>query len=225
MEHNIAIETRAAERYVLGDMNEADASEFETHFFDCGECARNVRDTAAFADNARVVFDEDERKAEIARQAAARRRFGWRKAAIALPYAATVFLGSILGYQTLVTIPELIGLTAPRVVKPTVLRAVRADPTVVEIGAGEQTFILVIDVNSPESYDGYVLDFDDASATNVQSVNAEPPQDPQEPTLIVSLPSADFPSGRYTMTLGGTAGSLTETLEKCPFIVNNLNDR
>jgi hypothetical protein len=44
MEHAEAIETMAAERYVLGEMTPEDRDAFEEHFFDCAACATEVRD-------------------------------------------------------------------------------------------------------------------------------------------------------------------------------------
>jgi hypothetical protein len=46
MEHSKAIESMAAERYILGELNLDERDDFEEHFFDCPECAISVRDGA-----------------------------------------------------------------------------------------------------------------------------------------------------------------------------------
>ena len=43
-EHRRAVESMAAERYVLGEMDPAERDAFEDHFFDCIECSNDVRD-------------------------------------------------------------------------------------------------------------------------------------------------------------------------------------
>jgi len=43
-EHRAAVESMAAERYVLGEMEPAERDAFEDHFFDCIECSSDVRD-------------------------------------------------------------------------------------------------------------------------------------------------------------------------------------
>jgi hypothetical protein len=43
-EHRAAVESMAAERYVLGEMEPAERDAFEDHFFDCVECSSDVRD-------------------------------------------------------------------------------------------------------------------------------------------------------------------------------------
>ena len=43
MDHAEATNTQATERYLLGDLNAAEADAFEEHFFDCAECADELR--------------------------------------------------------------------------------------------------------------------------------------------------------------------------------------
>lgn len=86
MNHTEAIETQAAERYLLGELDDAQREAFEEHFFDCPVCAMEVRDTAAFVDSA---------KADV------RKRFGRsRTRLIRFPaYAAAATLFMFVGAQ------------------------------------------------------------------------------------------------------------------------------
>jgi hypothetical protein len=43
MEHDEAVETMAAERYILNDMAPEESDAFESHFSECPECAEDVR--------------------------------------------------------------------------------------------------------------------------------------------------------------------------------------
>ncbi|HEY6351193.1 MAG TPA: hypothetical protein VI636_17455 [Candidatus Angelobacter sp.] len=45
MNHEFAIGSKAAERYVLGEMNEAERDAYEEHFFSCAVCAEEVKAT------------------------------------------------------------------------------------------------------------------------------------------------------------------------------------
>jgi hypothetical protein len=58
MDHDDAIRCQAATRYVGGELAPADRDAFEEHFFDCQECAEEVRWEQIFAANARAVARE-----------------------------------------------------------------------------------------------------------------------------------------------------------------------
>jgi anti-sigma factor RsiW len=48
MDHQDALRLAASEKYLLNEISRAERDEFEKHFFDCPECAEEVRTTAAF---------------------------------------------------------------------------------------------------------------------------------------------------------------------------------
>ena len=54
-EHQAAVKSMAAERYVLGEMEPDERDAFEEHFFDCVECANDVRDETKIADGVRTA--------------------------------------------------------------------------------------------------------------------------------------------------------------------------
>jgi len=56
MDHNDALRQQAAEKYVLGELPQSLRNEFEEHFFECQECALDVKAAAGFVDNARAVW-------------------------------------------------------------------------------------------------------------------------------------------------------------------------
>jgi len=59
MDHSEALRQQAAEKYVLGELPKPLRDEFEQHFFDCQECALDVKAAAGFVDNARAVLMGD----------------------------------------------------------------------------------------------------------------------------------------------------------------------
>lgn len=58
MEHEEAIRSQAAERYVAHELSPEEEGAFEKHFFDCPECAEDVRFELTFAANVRSVLRE-----------------------------------------------------------------------------------------------------------------------------------------------------------------------
>ena len=61
MEHQQAKEMHAAEKYVLGELPGELREQFEEHYFDCAECALDVRATAAFVAASKEIFQEQTR--------------------------------------------------------------------------------------------------------------------------------------------------------------------
>lgn len=59
MDHDLAIKNKAAERYLLGELNETEMEEYEEHFFSCTICAQEVKLGSDFIDHAREVFKTD----------------------------------------------------------------------------------------------------------------------------------------------------------------------
>ena len=59
MDHNGAIRLQAAVKYVLGELSQAQRDEYEEHYFDCAECAVDIKALATFADTAREVLRQE----------------------------------------------------------------------------------------------------------------------------------------------------------------------
>jgi len=113
LEHEEAIESRAAERYVAHELPKAERDAFEDHFFDCPACADDVRWEQIFAANVRAYL----RGATVARRASGvpvAARAGWfdrlRQWRPALPLAMSanfVLLAVIAGIYILPSHPPV----------------------------------------------------------------------------------------------------------------------
>ena len=119
MDHNDATRLQAAVKYVLGELPQDLRDEYEEHYFDCAECALDVRAAAVFSDNARNVLCQAEREAEQKTAVPAGGRWlAWLKPAVAAPVFAVLLLG--LGYESFVSVPhwknEAMQAAAPRLV-------------------------------------------------------------------------------------------------------------
>src|SRR5271155_2887203 len=97
MDHQTAVEQKAAERYFLDELTGEDREAFEEHFFTCPECAGDVETLTAFAANARAVFREESRPAALLMSSGA----FWISAALNLALIAG------LGYMLLRVTPEM----------------------------------------------------------------------------------------------------------------------
>jgi hypothetical protein len=105
MEHDEAIRSQAAERYAARELLPAERTAFEAHFFDCPECADEVRIEMQLVANLRGVLRE--MRAEQGRAPAAAKFWGkWRRRcrpqpAIAFSFAVSLALAAGLGYVLL----------------------------------------------------------------------------------------------------------------------------
>lgn len=105
MDHNEAIELRAGVKYVLGELSQVQRDQYEEHYFDCAECAIDIKALATFADTTREVLRQ-ERAKQLAKESE-RERGGWLRwlqPVVAIPAFAALLL--IIAYQNTVTIPH-----------------------------------------------------------------------------------------------------------------------
>src|ERR1700732_5377478 len=120
MDHDIAVQTGAVERYILGEMEGNERELFEEHFFECETCSMDVRASAVFVANTRALARDEALKHEAAPKRGWR---GWLQPVWAPAFA--MLLLAVAGYQSLVSIPrlnrEVESATAPRQVAVTVL--------------------------------------------------------------------------------------------------------
>jgi len=104
MDHTEAVRLQAAEKYALRELTPELMNEYEEHYFDCAECAMDVKAVMAFADASCQVFREQESAAGAKETTPFFDRwFGWLRPAFAVPVLAALLL--FIGYQNTVTIP------------------------------------------------------------------------------------------------------------------------
>lgn len=122
MDHNSAIENHTAERYLMGELNEAERDAYEEHFFCCAACADEIKSANEFMESARQVV-HDELKSEIYSHVAHRSIWGswlnWRSMLQPIPAMACVLLVAVTGftgYQNSVTIPRLANMASVHLV-------------------------------------------------------------------------------------------------------------
>lgn len=138
--HRDAVETLAAERYLLGEMSEAERHEFEAHYFTCAECAEDMRVAERLRSEAAAVFaparDERSQSGRVLR---------WRPLrSAALPWAVAASLALVAVYT---------GYTGsdagqPQALSPVALRpATRGAVQNVALSDRDAVVALALDVN------------------------------------------------------------------------------
>jgi hypothetical protein len=113
MDHQAAVANQLVERHLLGELSEAQAEEFELHFFTCAECAEDLRLALQLRDSARSIFAEEDLAAmqPVLRPAVRpgwRERLAafWRQPAFAVPALTSAALLALVFYQSAVLIPS-----------------------------------------------------------------------------------------------------------------------
>lgn len=213
MTHAKAVETHAAERYLLDEMPEIERYAFEEHLFDCAECAEDVRTGGLMREGVRAgLLPEAVAPATSAREAAAATHAGpgsssWRASTL-LPWAVAATLAMAVGYQALWVVPGLQQqLPAPQVLSPVTLRAATrgAEPTVARPSAGVVSFAL--DLAGVPSGARLSYDLRAADGRSVASGAAVAPA-PGTPLLLLVPASAVQSAGSYVLTVraGDVAG-------------------
>jgi hypothetical protein len=208
MDHNESLQLKAAEKYVLGELSAAQREEYEEHFFDCGECALDIRAIAAFADTARVVLRQE---AEAAKQGAAEPVragwFAWLRPAFAVPVMAMLLL--VVLYQDFVSLPkarqEAAHGTAQVFAAPYSLQManVRGGEEVkIQIRANEN-LPLKFDFTPRQSFAEFVCELQDESGRALYQVKVPGAFANQEVHLVI--PAGGLKTGKYALVFTGAA--------------------
>ncbi len=167
MTHQQALDTMAAERYLLDEMTEIEKHAFEDHFFDCSDCAHEVRlgeqiraevrsRDAGFGIRDSKARDSGPgiRDSKDSKFIAFPARPAWQRPSVVLPWAAAATLALTVGYQSLVTVPGLREATSTQALSPVMLRgATRGAVPVVTVSPGQRFVTLAMDVMTSSSKD------------------------------------------------------------------------
>jgi len=207
MDHKEAIRLQATEKYVLGELSSTLRDEFEEHFFECAECAQDMKGAAIFVDNSRDVLRQGARA--VAPQEAGStldRWFGWLKPVIAVPAFAVLLLA--LGYQNFVTMPHL--KTASSGSQAQLLNSFSLVASNVRGGEEvevkvqvrkDETFALDFDFLPTKSFDHYLCQLQDESGHAVWQLSIPAEKANQEVRLLV--PSGLMHVGQYSIVVSG----------------------
>jgi hypothetical protein len=221
MDHNEAVKNHAAEKYFLGELSGTDREAFEEHFFDCEDCAADVKATAILVDNVREAL----RTAPDLKKTASRETVGflnwWRPA---FSFAAVALLLITVGYQNLVQIPQLRheSLTKAEALPSFSLVSAgsRSAEGALEIAIpADRPFGIYVDIPSDPSFTRYSADILTESGALKFSVpvSAEQTRD----TVQLLIPGALLREGPYNLVVRGykAESSGGQEIARHPFVL------
>jgi hypothetical protein len=225
MEHKLAEQTDAVDRYLLGELPDAQRREFEEHLFDCPVCAELVKDGAIIVDNLKQVLLEEKPKPSERRHSATSASrggwFSWLNAATLIPTFAAIALVAVVGYQNLVSIPELLRPQALQAVP--IASVVRGGGPVVEVDRRRPMLNLSFEVDSPQAYPSYTCDFQAEGKGSILRVDSGE-RKVASFSLDLLLPAKQFPAGHYVMILRPAFQSQIE-IERYPFVIQDKDTK
>lgn len=210
MDHDVVVRQKMTERYLLNELDSESRDEFEEHFFDCPECALDVRAGSAFVEQSKNVLAEARElgMAPASRPTPAPARGGWLawlRPALAAP--ALALLLAVVGYQNLVTYPRLQqALNRPQVLPwaPVNVGTWGSGGPVITASPG-QGFLLFVRIPPDGSYSNYTADLY-SPAGNVEWSLTIPVTAGQD-QWPVQVPGANREAGTYTLAVRGVTAA------------------
>jgi hypothetical protein len=207
MDHREAIQLQAAEKYVLGELSLAQREEYEEHYFDCEECAIDLKAAAAFVDTTREVLRQEKASSFAKDPVPARGGWlRWFRPVTAVPAFAVLLL--IFIYQNTVTIPrakEATTQSAGQLFTSSFslqMANTRGGEEVKVQVHPKESFALDFDFTPSRILESYVCQLQDESGRSVLQVNVPGSSANKEAHLVV--PGGLVRPGRYTMVFSGT---------------------
>ncbi|MFY9977836.1 MAG: zf-HC2 domain-containing protein [Candidatus Sulfotelmatobacter sp.] len=203
MDHDRVVRQQMTEKYLLGELDADVRLEFEEHFFDCPDCALDIRAGALFVEQSKLVLAEKSVAVLPGLPAAAPvpARVGWLawlRPAFAAPVLALLL--AVVGYQNLITYPHLRqALHRPQVLPFAVVN-------VGTWGSGEQTistrfgegFLLFVRI-PPNGYSSHTAEFYNPAGKLEWSLAI--PAVPGQDQWPVQVPGANRESGTYILVV------------------------
>ena len=222
MDHNHITQHLTVESYLLDELTPEVRDEFEEHFFDCPECATDLRATAAFMDAAKREFKihpvpkpggESKGKSFFAS--------AWPSALVWSALAASLL---VIAYQNMIVFPhfrtEISELKAPEILSA--ISLVGGNSRGGQIPAGTvgnaRPFLLQVDIPTQDRFSSYTCLLYAPSGALVwrTEVSAQSARD----TVSIRVPSVDTQAGKYTLAVQGNLAGSSVDLARYPFALN-----
>jgi hypothetical protein len=230
MDHSEAVQLKTAERYILGELTPSQRDAFEEHFFGCIECADDVKFAAIFADNAREALRTAPAPEIVSapRPAPARGWFGWFRPAYAMGLVA--LLVATVGYQNLVTIPQMkheVAANSPQALQTFSLTTsgTRGSTDTTEIAVRRTSpFGIYVDIPNSDKFASYSCEVRTRAGNRKLNINVSAAQ--AKDAVQLFIPGGTLDAGQYdVIVLGNRSASGTpgnEEVVRHGFTVKDL---
>jgi Putative zinc-finger len=226
MDHDAVVRQKMTERYLLNELDPGLRDEFEQHFFDCQDCALDIRAGSDLVAHSKIVLAEPSEPRTLLVATHPRpvngEWFAWLRPAFMVP--AMVLLLAVIGYQSLVIVPGLqSALQQPRVLPWASVNvgtwSGENGPTIsVPQGKG---FLLFVRIPPDETYSHYAMDLYGPGGRQEWSLTipiASSQATSQQDQWPVQVPAANREAGSYTLAVRGiTAAGGTKKIGQVSF--------
>jgi hypothetical protein len=210
MDHDVVVRQKMTERYLLGELDPDARDEFEEHFFDCPDCALDVRAGALFVEQSKVVLAEKAEPVSAGQPVTAANParpgwFAWLRPAFAAP--VIVLLLAVIGYQNLVTYPRMQqALNSPRVLPWASVNVGTwgSGGPVIPTRPGEG-FLLFVRIPPDGGYSHYTADLFNPAGKLEWSLTI--PASSVQDQWPVHVPGANRTAGRYSLVVRGVTAA------------------
>lgn len=214
MEHAEALDSHAADLYVLGELSDETADAFEDHFFECAVCADEVRVGMNFLDGGRrMMRQQPTTPATNVVPIAARRRTN-----IWLPIAAAAMLVVLIGGPLLISRAKapVVDVGTLQTIDLSGVRSETAAPTPTFTVKDGETIVLLGDIPPEPAYVSYDVRVVDAKGNVVHSQAVSPEQAKNSLPVVLR----GLGAGTYELVIigDGPAGQHAQ-VARTPFIV------
>jgi Putative zinc-finger len=204
MDHSESIRLMAAEKYLLGELAPELREEFEEHFFDCQECALDVRAGAALVEHSKVVLAEPAAVSAARAPAPVPAKPGWLPWLRPLIVPVLAALLVVVAYQNLVTYPQLKQLASSPQILPwaSINVSTRGTSTIQISPRVGQGFELLVNVPPDSRYASYTFDLSSPSgglewSRTIAAVSSDEARS-------IYVPGANQEQGIYKLAVRGT---------------------
>lgn len=206
MDHKFAIQEQLVERYLLNELSESERDQFEEHYFDCLDCAEEVRQGAHFTAGARHVLRE-----QPAAPGGVEPRRSWRDW-VWNPLPAYA-LAAALAITVTVQQAKQPARLEPQFLSGVELRpATRGAPQVIRIAPGQRTLEVAVGVPSGAAYT--------CTLVNESGTIGNPIQTPvlEAPEIRLLLPADEFRNGKFRLVVRALSSAGAPFQEEFEFI-------
>ena len=213
MNHHEAIQLQAAVKYVLGELSQIQREEYEEHYFECAECAIDLKALATFTDSTREVWRQEKTANTLVSDSVPGLGgwLRWFQPITAIPAFAALLL--IIAYQNTVTIPQARNTSSRTVAEiygqsfllhPSDTR--RGNEGIVNEAPFEvrpnEGFLLQLDFMPSSSFPAYLCQLQDASGRVLQQLTVHADKARKELHLPVPAGLISRP-GQYSVAFLG----------------------
>jgi anti-sigma factor RsiW len=197
MKHDEAIRLMGAEQYFLNELSPELREQFEEHFFECPECAADMRAGSLFIEHSKAILAADAAVPQQAIAASGTQKqswWAWLRPAVAVPVIALLL--AVVAYQNWPS-PR-----TPQVLPAAYLTIGSRGASVPSISTPrDQGFLLRVGVPPENGYFSYSAEIYAPDGKMLSSVKLPNSQDTDN--YFIQVPPGSYNDGTYSVAIRG----------------------